>query len=281
MNNVEGAVAEHYTDQGLIGRILAGLEASGLDVHRIEPEDLAPVDEFHLGGRQATIHALSKLSLNKGSHLLDIGCGIGGAVRYIAAETGCRVTGIDLTPEYISVARTLTNLTTLGDRVRYDVGSALAMPYQPKTFDAAISFHVAMNIHDRAALYGETARVMKPGATLCIYDVMKISDGAVTYPMPWAGSAETSHLTTPDETEAVLVEAGFEVVEVEDRAEIAKQFFKERAAAAAASPEEGPPPLGLHLILGADAPVKLTNIRNAVEAGILSPVQIIAVRKSG
>lgn len=277
MNEIETAVAEHYGKAGLLDRILGGLKASGADPERLQPDDLAPVEEFHIGGRKATAHAVAAMSLTGNEHVIDIGCGIGGAARYIAGQTGCRVTGIDLTPEYIATAEALTQLTGQEDKVRYETASALAMPFDDETFDAGITIHVAMNIPGRAALYGEIARVLKPGAVLCIFDVMKKNGEALTFPLPWAQTAETSHLTTPEETETLLADAGFELRGVEDRTAFALEFFSQLSAAAA----DGPPPLGVHLVMGADAPEKLKNIRGNIEQGRIAPVQIIAGRQGG
>ncbi|MDA1088848.1 MAG: methyltransferase domain-containing protein [Proteobacteria bacterium] len=274
MNNFETAVTKHYGDADLLSRIYSGLEAAGADVANLRPEDLAPVDEFHLGGRKATVYAVAKLPLDADSHVLDIGCGIGGAARFIAGQAGCRVTGIDLIPEFISTAQILTSLTGLADKVAFEIANALAMPFENETFDAAVTFHVAMNIPDRAGLYGEIARVMKPGATLCIYDVMKKNDEDIEFPMPWAQTRETSHLTTPEEMRVLLGDAGFDVVEVEDRTDLALEFLRQELTKKA----DGPPPLGIHLVLGATAKEKFGNALNGIESGRIAPVQIIARR---
>ena len=279
MNDIEAAVARHYGGAGLLARILAGLEASGVDPDHLRPDDLAPVDEFHIGRREATAHAVAKLALDAGAHVLDVGCGIGGAARYIATQVGCRVTGIDLTPEFIATARRLTELTGLDGEIAFEVASALDMPFQDGAFDAAITPHVAMNIPERAALYGEIARVMRPGAVLCLYDVMKTGAGEIAYPVPWAETPATSHLTTADEMRGLLDGAGFELREVEDRRDFARAFFQDALAAAAAS-EDGPPPLGIHLILGANAPEKFRNMQNNIEAGHIAPIQMIATRRA-
>ncbi len=277
MNDIETAVARHYGGEGLLGRIMAGLEASGADLDSLRPDDLAPVDEFHIGGREATAHVVAKLALNAEAHVLDVGCGIGGAARYIATQTGCRVTGIDLTPEFIEVAQRLTELTGLGDKIAFEVGSALDMPFEDGAFDAAITLHVAMNIPERASLYGEIARVMKPAATLCVYDVMKAGAGEPTYPVPWAESPATSHLTSAEEMRELLDAAGFDVGEVEDRSAFARAFFQRALAAAAET--DGPPPLGTHLILGASAPEKFRNTLHNIEAGHIAPTLMIATRR--
>jgi ubiquinone/menaquinone biosynthesis C-methylase UbiE len=278
MKDIEAAVARHYGDGGLLARIMAGLVASGADPDRLRPEDLAPVDEFHIGGREATAHVVAKLGLDPEAHVLDVGCGIGGATRFIASQVGCRVTGIDLTPEFVEVARRLTELTGLDGKIAFEVTSALDMPFEDGAFDAAITLHVAMNIPERAALYAEIARVMKPGAAFCIYDVMKAGAGEPTFPLPWAETPETSHLTTADEMRALLDAAGFDVGEVEDRSESARGFFQ-RTIAAVAGTEGGPPPLGIHLILGASAPVKFRNMLANIEAGHIAPIQMIATRR--
>ncbi len=279
MNDIEAAVARHYGGAGLLARILVGLEASGIDPGHLRPDDLAPVDEFHIGGREATAHAVAKMALDEGAQVLDVGCGLGGAARTIATQIGCQVTGVDLTPEFIEVARRLTELTGLDDKITFECASALDMPFEDGAFDAAITLHVAMNIPERAALYGEIARVMKPGAALCIYDVMKAGAGELAYPVPWAEGPETSHLTTADEMRGLLDAAGFELREVEDRSVFARAFFQ-RALAAAAESEGKPPPLGIHLILGASVPEMFRNMLSNIEAGYIAPIQMIATRRA-
>lgn len=280
MDNYENAVAAHYGTGGLLARIDAGLHAGGADPALLKPEDLAPVDEFHVGGRKATEHAIAKMSLSAADHVLDVGCGLGGAARYVAAELGCSVAGIDLTPEFIDVAKTLTARLGLDGQVRLEAASALAMPFEDGVFDAAYSFHVAMNIPNRAGLYREIARVMRPAGTLCIYDIMKTGPGEIVFPMPWAETPETSHLTSLEETQELLEEAGFEVREIEDRRDFALQFFRQRLAGRDGDgpPPPPPPPLGIHLVMGGTWREKFKNTLENTSAGRIAPVQMIARR---
>ncbi len=273
MKKIETKVAQHYGDSGLLARILDGLEAAGLDRNNLQAADLAPVEEFHTGGKAATEYAVAKMDLKAGQHVLDIGCGIGGTVRHIAEHRACQVTGIDLTPEYISAAKELSELTGLEQRVRFQVASALDMPFQDMSFDAAITLHVAMNIHDRVRLYNEIARVLKSGATFCLFDMMKKDAKPPEYPVPWARTAETSYLTTADEMLTLLDNAGFYIDEVEDRTAFALEFFKQNTSAAAS------PPLGLHLVMGESAAEKLQNTLWNLENGRIAPVQMLARRK--
>ncbi|MHA1525218.1 MAG: methyltransferase domain-containing protein [Alphaproteobacteria bacterium] len=271
---IEHAVVRHYNQAGLGARIFAGLAAAGVDPDNLHADDLAPVDEFHIGGRRATEHAVASLGLTSNQHVLDVGCGIGGTARYLANHIGCRVTGIDLTAEYVALATDLTARTGLADRVVFKTANALDMPFQDTRFDAALCLHVAMNIHDRAGLYGQIARVMKSGARVCLYDVVRCGDGPIDYPLPWAQTTATSHLVESDRMQALLQEAGMVVETVEDRTDFARDIFSQAVAA----PRQGPPPLGIHILMGASAAVKISNIRTGLESGKLAVVQMVARR---
>jgi ubiquinone/menaquinone biosynthesis C-methylase UbiE len=272
-DDLESAVARHYASGDLSSRLLAAMAAAGLDPDRLAPEQLAPVDEFHIGGRAATIHAVAKMGLTPGARVLDVGCGIGGATRYLATM-GCRVTGIDLTPDYIDAAEELARRTGLAGHIDYRVASALAMPFEDGAFDAAITLHVAMNIENRAGLYREVARVLKPGAVFCVYDVMRGRNDTLTFPVPWAETPATSHLTTPQQMQSLLAGAGFQITEVEDRTAFAIDFFRHSLASTAA----GPSPLGLHIMMGATARAKFQNMLANLECGALAPTVMVSRR---
>ena len=265
---------DHYGASGLLERILSGLREDGIDTGSLRPEDLAPVDEFHVGGRAATIHSVAPLGLTASDRVLDIGCGIGGAARYIASTFGCHVTGIDLTPDYIETAKALGALTGLDQQTDFKVASGTELPFDDASFDALVTIHVAMNIPDRDQLYAEAARVLKPGKLFCVYDVMGSDAPPFAYPVPWADSAATSRVTSPAEMRELLGAAGFSIEHEEDRREFAIAFFQERLAAA----KEGPPPLGLHIVMGEKAKPKFQNILANIEKGCVSPVLMIARR---
>ena len=206
----------------------------------------APVDEFHIRGRQATVELGEALGLTAGQDVLDVGSGIGGASRYFASTCGARITGIDLTPEYCELAARFARATGLADRLDYRQASALALPFADATFDAAYTQHVAMNIADKPALYAEVARVLKPAAVFGIYDILQGPGGAMVYPTPWADDASTSFLATPDELRRLLEAGGFRIEGWRDTTAAGRAFF---ATVLARVAEHGPPPLGLHLLL--------------------------------
>lgn len=275
--DMEMAVADHYEVGNLGEKILDALHRTGLDLEALSPVDLAPVDEFHIGGRAATAHVVGMMNLPVGAHVLDVGSGLGGLARYLATEAGCRATGIDLTPEFVAVAQMLTERTGLTDRVDFRVGSALDLPWPAASFDAAMTFHVAMNIADRPRLYGEVARVVRPGGAFAIYDVMKGPTEGMAFPVPWAETAETSFLATPTEMGKLLGEAGFEITHEEDRRNVAIEHHRTRLAQLASA--DGPPPLGIHLLTGETMALKSRNMMKMLEAQQITLGSIIARRR--
>ncbi len=186
------AVVDHYSHGRLLDAILSGVGALGKTPDTVSVDDLAPVDEFHIGGRQASEDFIGQLGLSSDDLVLDVGCGIGGTARYVASTRGCRVSGLDLTPEYIETGQALCAWVGLADRVDLSRGSALAMPFESAHFDAAIMLHVGMNIADKAGLFTEVNRVLRPGGTFGVYDIMRTSDDPLVYPVPWATVPETS-----------------------------------------------------------------------------------------
>ena len=121
-------VSKHYTHGNLVATIRSGLGSLGKTVNSVTVDDLAPVDEFHIGGRQASEDFLSQLNLAPENHVLDVGCGLGGAAGFVASRYGCQVTGIDLTPEYVETAKVVCGWVGLDSRISLHQGSALAMP---------------------------------------------------------------------------------------------------------------------------------------------------------
>ena len=189
-SELEAAVAKHYGRPGLEQAIVAALTQQGAALDSLSPSDVAPVDEFHTAGRLATMKALEIFPIEAGMHVLDAGAGIGGTARVLAGEHDCRVTGIDLTPEYVETARRLTERLGLSEACRFEQGSVLDMPFADQSFDAGLTFHVAMNISDRSTFYGEIVRTLRSGAPLCVFDVMKGPADGMAYPVPWAESID-------------------------------------------------------------------------------------------
>jgi len=270
------SVAGHYTRDGLIEAIVAGLDRLGLTPETAGLDDLAPVDEFHIGGRTATEAFLDRMDLDPADHVLDVGCGLGGASRFAARRYGCRVTGIDLTQVYVDTGTVLCAWLGLSDRVSLECGDATAAPYADGAFDAAYMLHVGMNIADKVELARELYRLVRPGGKAGIYDVMRVGSGALTFPVPWATQAQGSALATPREYRDALAGAGFRIVAERNRRDFAVEFFARLKAASARA--EGPPPLGLHILMGETAAAKIENMVENIARNRIAPVELIAER---
>jgi ubiquinone/menaquinone biosynthesis C-methylase UbiE len=268
-------VAYHYGLNGLLDAILDALSATGKDIDRLVPADLAAVDEFHIRGREATLELAARADIEAGMHVLDVGCGIGGSARHLAAERGCLVTGIDLTREYIEVATALAQRTGMAHMVEFHHGSATALPFAAESFDVVWTEHVQMNIADKAAFYGEIARVLKPGGRLLFHDIFSRDGCEPWYPVPWAGDASISFLARADSIPGTLEAAGLQVLEWEDRSADSLGWF---LGAVSRLRSSGPPPLGLHLLMGASTLPKFENLIRNLQESRIAVIQSVAAR---
>lgn len=270
---INESVQAHYTRSDLGSLILAALEKAGKDLKRLTPEDLAPIDEFHIRGRAATLELAQAASVDSTQRVLDVGSGVGGTSRYLAREFGCRVTGIDLTDEYCRAAAMLSERIGLSGLVDYRQGDATNLPFPDASFDVVWTEHVAMNIPDKPGLYREMHRVLKPGGTLAIYDILAGPSGPVFFPVPWARTPESSFLATPDELRKLLGEAGFNIAAWSDTTDAARAWF---VALAEKIGKEGMPPLGFHVLLGSDFQAMAQNQRRNLEEARIVLAQIVA-----
>ena len=244
----DNPVETHYTHTDLGEAILAALRAAGKDIDHLTPDDLAPVDEFHGGQRPATVRLAELVGFVGSERVLDVGSGLGGPSRYLAWRYDCRVSGVDLTAEFVRVAEMLTRLTGFVGRVDYRQGDALDLPFESESFDVVWSQNAAMNIADRDRLYREMRRVLKPGGKLALQEVAAGPGGPPHYPVQWAREPSISFLYSQKATRAKLATAGLRVTAWQDTTEPALQSATARARNA-----DGPPPaLGTHLLLGGD-----------------------------
>ncbi len=270
----DNPVASHYSNNQILESILSGLKKAGVDAGSVSVEDLGPVDEFHTGGRLATEHLLKDLHFDTHKQILDIGCGIGGTSRFLAHKFDATVTGIDLTSEYIAAGNTLNQWVSLEKRINLQCGDANNIPSDNASFDAAVMLHVGMNIEDKARLFTEVARLLRTGGTFAIYDVMQKSEPEINFPVPWASDESMSFLEPVEHYKRCLEGAGFSIENTVGRGEFAENFFQKMFEAAKSS--DGPPAIGLHLLVGPSIKEKMQNFSQAIFDGLVEPTEIIA-----
>jgi SAM-dependent methyltransferase len=268
MTDTTTKVREHYSAMGFTDRIKSALATIAPEVQTLTVAQLAPLDQFHIRGILATAESAAAAGLEPSTRVLDLGCGIGGPARYLAATFGCKVTGVDLSPGFIDAATYLTVRCGLSDSVTFQVGDALHLPFEDAAFDTVFLQHVAMNVENRPALYAEVRRVLTPGGRFVTYDLV-LRDGDVVYPAPWARDASTSFLLSESDTRTALEQAGFKAVLWRDDTQTALDWFKAAMA--------GPPPSGpnLGVVMGPDFATRTGNLaRNIREnrLGVLSTV---------
>ena len=267
MTDILDGVRDHYRATGLTERLKTALAVFGPEDKALTPEQLATLDQFHTRGLVATAELARLAGITAETSVLDIGSGVGGPARFLAGTYGCRVTGVDLSEAFVDAARYLTERTGQGDLVSFQTGSALALPFAGGRFDVVLLQHVAMNIEDRAQLYGEVRRVLRPGGRFATYDV--VLNGEPEYPLPWARTPATSFLRTAAATREAIESAGFRTLVWQDDTEAAKEWATRLRAS-------GPPPSpNLGVVMGSGFAELSTNLgRNLLQGriGILTAV---------
>lgn len=268
------AVASHYDQDDICAGIRAALDASDLDQSALTIDDFAGMDEVHTRGREATVEIAGLTEISADMAVVDVGCGVGGPARYLASTFGCHVQGIDLTPSFIEAATYLADLVGLSDKVSFKNGSALDMPYADQSFDLAWTVQMQMNISDKAALYREILRVLKPGGRFVFQDIVAGPEGEITLPVPWASSRSHSHLMAPAALRETIAGAGFEELVWRDITGAQKAWTKDQAG----KPPGKKPPLGIELVLGPDAKTKRINSSRSLMDGAIGFVQGVFAR---
>jgi len=278
MNDLHGISLEkveaHYVPRDLKQAVLQVLAALGKDKEHLGPEDTAPIDEFHIRGREATLELAGQLGLGSSHRVLDVGCGIGGPSRHLAHAFGCHVTGLDLAESYCEVARLIAERLGMTSRLTYLQGDALAMPFPDGAFDVVWTQHAAMNIPDKAAFYKEIRRVLKPGGLFAMYDVLAGTAGEPYYPLPWARDPAMSFLISAEALRSLLDKAGLHVASWRDTSEEGRNWFRKVAARKGLPGGETPP--GLQVLLGPDIRVMSRNVVRNLDECRIALMEVVA-----
>ena len=247
-----GDVQDQWTRRGVLARIDAVLTELGHDPHNLTPEILATVEHLHSGGLATTRDQAERITLNRDSRVLDIGCGMGGPARYLANSYGCRVDGIDLTPELIETGQVLTERCGLSGRVVLQIGDALDLPYPDKAFDVVWCQNVTMNISDKAGFLAEAFRVLRPGGLFTSTEFSVGPGGDILYPLMWAYDASTNFLVSENVMRAQFETAGFRIRDWTNYSDV----VIERSKLTRGAP---PKKLADELVFGEDVPERKRN----------------------
>lgn len=273
MTDVTKTVQDHYTQGELQNRIFDYLETNGISPAKISIEDLYPLDQLHARGVVATKEHIEFAGIDGNMHVLDLGCGIGGASRVIASTCGCNVTGIDLTAEYVEIARDLTGRCGLSDRVDFQQANATNLSFDDESFDHVWCHNVTMNIEDKVGVAKEIARVLKPGGRFSCAEVGMGPAGEPSFPLPWARDKSSSFLVTPDDMCAALESGGLRIVRQKDLSDVSSAFRNEMRERA----ERGDPPLAAaYVAMGDDMPERQQNMGRMDSEGRIVEHMILA-----
>jgi ubiquinone/menaquinone biosynthesis C-methylase UbiE len=266
-DDYEKSLTNHYSRPNLNRHISEALEKAGRQIASYK--DAISFDQFHMRGQEATRELAGLAALGPEHHVLDLGCGIGGAARLLSAEFGCRVTGLDLIEEFVQTATELTRKAGLADRVCFRAGNMLDLPFEADAFDVVWSQHTLMNIEDKSKLLSQTRRVLRPYGRLALYEVAQGSQLPIHYPVQWATDASLSFLLPADQLKTTIEEAGFKSLHWQEVTEECRHWFQNIVAKMTPRPAAAPPPLGLNLVIGPTTAEKARNTaRNLEEARI-------------
>jgi SAM-dependent methyltransferase len=275
MSDYSRAINKQYGQADLSAKILDTLEGAGKNLDTLTPDDLALFDQLHAGGRDATRALATMANLRPGMHVLDIGSGVGGPARTLAAEFGCQVIGLDLTETFCEIAEILTAKIGLSDQVTFRQGSALDLPFDDESFDVVWTQNTIMNIANKAKVFEEAHRVLKPEGILPLEAIMMGSWPEILYPVFWANDASVSFVIPPEEFRQLMAATGFEeLIWVDVTAQVIEGASRQQAAA----PAE-PPPLGLHLVYD-NVPEKGANTMRCFKEGRIIDIQAVYARSA-
>ena len=272
LQEYEASINRQYGQPDLGAKLLTALQAAGKDIDALTPADLAPFEEIHIRGREATRELAQLSQLREGMEVLDVGSGLGGPARTLASEFGCQVTGIDLTENYCQAAEMLTARLGLDDKVTIQQGSALDMPFDDEAFDAVWMQHMAMNIADKDHLYSEVRRVLRLGGYLLLHEILAGAAAPPYFPVPWASEPSISYLVAPTELRQLLAAGGFTELNWLDDTQRCIEWYQ---ALFATRTRGAPPRVGLDLVLGSDFPEKGRNVLRNMEDNRIEVIQAV------
>jgi ubiquinone/menaquinone biosynthesis C-methylase UbiE len=273
MKEYAKSINDHYSQVDLEKNILLAYKRAGMDIQALTRDDISSLDEFHIRGREATRELAQLAGLRQGMQVLDLGCGIGGPARTLAAEFGCEVTGLDLVDEYCRAARMLTAQVGLSHKVTFRNGDATNMPFDDGSFDVIWLQHMLMNIEDKSRLFEEAGRVIGSQGLIALYEICSGSISPPYFPVPWASDSTINFLVTPEELRNTLGRIGFKELVYRDVSAMSLEWFRRLTAAMASRSKDASRSPGLKLLMGSTAAEKSKNLERNLEEDRIRVIQ--------
>lgn len=247
---MDNEINQHYGSDKLKTRIFTALEESGKDLNNLTLKDLSVIDQLHTGGHMATLALAKKAELPMAATVLDAGCGIGGSCRLLARECSFNMTGMDLVPDFIDVAQSLSHSTGMDGVIKYLQGDIMDTGLETACFDAVWCQHTLMNIKDKERVFSEFNRILKPGGILVLHEIVQGTTVPIHLPVPWADRHSISHLMPWMEMSEIVLNNGFTCRFQEDQTREQASTWWERVKKAFEKKQAVPSPLGPHIIFG-------------------------------
>lgn len=216
--HISESIRRHYKIRDLVAHMNTALQ--GVDE---SADSQMEVDQFHVMGLEGTVELAERLSIRPDHRFLDIGCGFGGPARYVSHQTAAAVVGLDQAEGYAESARWLAERARV--RAEFIRADAVHIPLADRSFDRIWMLHVGMNVPDKASLFAEVRRLLRPGGRFLIFDFVR-GDGEPNYPLPWAREVAGSHLVSSRELDELLAAAGFRPQTSEDWSERALEWLR-------------------------------------------------------
>jgi len=273
------SIASYYTSEDVLERLDQHLREQGIDPEHPTLDALAPYDNLHSRGLAATLELIALAAFPAGARVVDVGGGMGGPARALAARSGAHVTVLDLTPAFVSQGRILTERMRMSDQVDFEVGDGTAMPFADASFDGAWTQHSTMNIDNKEALYAEIHRVLKPGGRLVMQEVMEGNGQPVDYPVPWTTDPAFSFLRPVEQMRALIAASGFrELAWNDESAKVVSAIAPGEANLQSLSGAPAQQPPGQTVLFGPAFIERLKNVGRSMADGRLVVIQALFER---
>jgi ubiquinone/menaquinone biosynthesis C-methylase UbiE len=271
------SIREHYGRPELVSAIARAVHAQGRTIEKITREDLIALDEFHIRGRKATQELAQRAGLHAGMKVLDIGCGIGGPARTLAAEFGCSVVGVDMIQEYCDTATWLTQHLGLSEQARFECAEVSDLPFEDNSFDVVWSQHVLANVEDKHCLLDGIVRVLRPNGIFAFFEICAGSVSPPYFPVPWASDGRL-HFAASVEDLRSLLEPSFHVKELREISSESLDWYRRIVTKGSALVTNIEAALGIHLLMGVTTQQKMANVVRNLEEDRIRVIEGVVLK---